>query len=515
MSDFKLNSDGSLTIPQGVLQKITGGLVTNQPSTTQIDYSPREETRDNTNYLVVPVVMMVEGVHRGSAGPVLHQAEHFAQNPSDWNGVPLTAGHPQVNDEFVSVQSADPSRWVVGHVHNTRVVDNKLKAEAWINVQRAIAVNPEIINYIKEGKKLEVSTGAMTIDEERSGQWNDEHYERVTNHYYPDHLALLPGDRGACSWQDGCGIRTNKQEEQNEMSTLKEDIKKGIGVLNGLQANEGYLTLSRKIQTMLDRMDSEAQVHYLKEIYDDHFIYQIRNTDQGTEKYYRQPYSYNEEGDQINMEGNRQEVRRNTEYVPVQSNEETSDNCGCGEDKSMARTKFNNNQNEDEDNNMSDKNNAQPSGDVMEKVVSLINNESTQFSKADREWLLQMNEAQLDKLTPVAQEPEITQEQAVQALSEHLGDTEKLLTIVSDDIKEQVQNGITAYQEQRNKLIKGIQANTDGIWSEDQLESMDNPTLENIAKSARVVDYSGQAPINNNSEVADDEMLLPAGVSTE
>src|SRR5512135_634699 len=41
------------------------------------DYQIREERHQGRNTVVVPVIMMVEGVHSGSHGPLLHPAEEL------------------------------------------------------------------------------------------------------------------------------------------------------------------------------------------------------------------------------------------------------------------------------------------------------------------------------------------------------------------------------------------------------------------------------------------------------
>lgn len=488
-------------------------------STTQTGYQIRKEQHNGREYIVVPVVMMVEGVHSGSAGPVLHLQENFSQNPQDWNGVPLTAGHPRnAHGEYIGAYQADPDHWIVGHVANTRVEDGKLKAEAWIDQQRAIAVNPEVVNYIKEGKKLDVSIGAFTEDQPKAGTHNDREYQAVTVNYIPDHLALLPGARGACSWQDGCGIRNNEDQsnkdnnmKNEQLQALKEDIKEGKGVVNGLQDNEvGFVELSSKLQSMLDRRDSETYAHFLEEVYDDYFIYRVSNRDNGDTNFYRQEYSVNEQ-EEIELQGDRSEVRKQVQFVPLQSNSEDED-CGCS---GMKRTKFNNNKNH---NNtvMSEKNN--PSAEVMEKVVGLVNNERTRFTKSDRSWLLQLNEDQLNALEPIeAPAPEVTKEQAIQALSEELGDVDKLKGIVSDDVKSKIEIGLTAYEAEREKLINTIQTNTSKEdWPEDTLNGLEIDMLRRVAKSVRPTDYSGQGPVHtpqNNSNGGEEEVLLPVGVA--
>ncbi|MEX2398569.1 MAG: hypothetical protein WD432_00755, partial [Candidatus Saccharimonadales bacterium] len=320
----------------------------------------------------------------------------------------------------------------------------------------------------------------------------------------------------ACSWQDGCGIRTNKEEESNGMSkkTEKQIMLQSNSVHNGLQNNEvGFLELSGTIQNRLDRLDSQARIHFLKEVFDSHFVYEVRDRDSGEQRFFQQSYEVQENGE-VDLEGSPQEVRRNIEFVPLQQNAEavkTNGNgaCSC----SMKRTKFNNNS-KDEDV-MSNEEKSTPSGDVMEKVVSLIANEHTRFNKTDRNWLLQLNEEQLDKFEPTeAPEPEVTREQALQALAEDLSDVNKLTDIIADDIKEQVENGIKAYKENRQKLIKSIQANTDDVWKAEKLEAMDTETLENLEKTSRKTDYSGNGvPVQTNA--GDVELMLPAGMELE
>lgn len=265
---------------------------------------------------------------------------------------------------------------------------------------------------------------------------------------------------------------------------------------------------------MLDRRDSEARSHWLTELYEDHFVYEVRDRDQGTQKFFRQEYSFNEGENNVDLQGDSQEVRREVEFVPLgqQQNKQTSNAaCGC----TMKRTKFNN---QNEEDTMSDTQNKQPSGEVMDKVVSLINNERTRFSKTDRSWLLQLNEEQLEKLEPIeAPEAEVTREQALQALSEDLSDTEKLVRILPDEVRSQVEAGIQAYKDNRSKLIKSIQANTGDIWKTEKLESMDTETLMALEKSSRKTDYSGNGqPVQANAGQSEDaEMLLPAGMKLE
>src|SRR5690625_3359067 len=476
-----------------------------QVNTAQLDYTPRKVEKDGRSYTVVPVVMMVEGVHAGSQGPVLHLQQYFSQNPESWNGKPLTNGHPRNKDgQFVSVDQVDENEWIVGYIDNTYIEDSKLKAEAWIDDQKAVAINPEIINYITEQRTLDVSTGSRTRDKEEKGLHNSEAYQKITTHYDPDHLALLPGSQGACSWSDGCGIRNN---------TNMKDKNKRPEPINSLQANaDGFRELVSLASEKLHKLDNSAASHYVVEMFDDKVIYE-EYTENST-RFSSQDYSLSDNGD-LEFTGAPTEVRRKVDFVPVQSNQaakQTATNsCGCD---SLKRTKFNNNTKTNTA--MSEKN--QPTGEVMDKVSALVNNERTRFTKGDRKWLLELNEEQLDKLVPSEPEAqEVSREQALQALQEDFSDIEKVKQLLPEDIRKSVETGITAYHEQRTQLIKRIQANTGDTWTQESLEDMDTDTLERIEKSSRKVDYSGQgsSAITNNQQSDGVAPMLPAGIELE
>ncbi len=203
-------------------------------------YTPREEMYDGKQYLVVPVVMMVQGVHSGSHGPVYHDPEEFGKIPHSWNGMPVTLQHP-VNDEgeFVPVGSPEVlSSFSVGQVFRTNLDGDKLKAEAWIDVQKLTAISPQTLQKIRDGEIMEVSVGIFTDEDEEEGDWNNEHYIAVVKNYRPNHLALLPGEVGACSIADGCGLRVNSNKKEggkenvNRVDVLKQAQEVGLKEIN-------------------------------------------------------------------------------------------------------------------------------------------------------------------------------------------------------------------------------------------------------------------------------------------
>lgn len=192
-------------------------------SSIQVNFMARRKMLQGKQHMIVPVVMMVEGVHAGSHGPLFHSMKELGKFPDSWNGIPVTVGHPQIGGQNVSANSPEVIEQTVGKVFNTRVENNKLKAEVWLDEQRLQSMSPETMAFIQKGNNLEVSIGVFTDEELVNGEWNGEIYKAIAKNHRPDHLALLPGERGACSWNDGCGVRVNKFKKEDEDEEEMED----------------------------------------------------------------------------------------------------------------------------------------------------------------------------------------------------------------------------------------------------------------------------------------------------
>lgn len=182
----------------------------------------RRETFKGDEHLVVPVVMLRNTVVNGALVPT------EALNPAAWNGVPVTVNHPMANGHHISANGPKVlEEWQVGMIFNSKVDGDKLKAEAWINVSQAEALLPGLVDRLESGEPMDVSTGYFPTSTKSKGVFNGKNYAEIHTELKPDHLALLPEEVGACSWQDGCGIRANRngdpmtQESQESKSVLQ------------------------------------------------------------------------------------------------------------------------------------------------------------------------------------------------------------------------------------------------------------------------------------------------------
>jgi hypothetical protein len=470
------------------------------PYTVQVNnYQIREETLEGKTHIVVPVIMMKEGVHNGSHGPIFHQESELSKYTEAWNGIPVTILHPS-NAEGANISANSPEvmeSTTVGRIFHTHYNDG-LRAEAWLDKDKLQQVSPEAYGYIMQGRPLDVSVGVFSDAEPTEGEWNGETYESIAVNYRPDHLALLPGEQGACAWSDGCGIRNNTEGGSMDdlFKTFKELSQKGY-VVSPITNEQGYRELTQSLQSKLDALDTNSKQYYLQEVYADYFVYSVHSTE-GGQTLYKRGYTVQDNGVVEFGEDSPVEVRRKVNYVTMQ----------------MVRTKFNNN----EGGKMSKDGNLC----CEAKVEALIANKLTAYTADDKEWLMGLEEAQIDKMSPVEpakpaakQEPQVNKDEVVKEFKDSLKTIEDFTAIMPEEVKVHFDRGVKLYNEQREALVKGIMSNTaEGVWEEDTLKAMDDKALESIFKSVKPVDYSAGS-ITDNGEGDDDDILLPFGAYAE
>lgn len=176
---------------------------------------PTYQMLEGKRYMVVPMAMLTEGVHAGSNGPLYYPRDELSKTPVVWNHKPIVVYHPEENGKGVSacLPHVIESR-KVGLVMNTRF-DNKLRAEAWLDEAKLKKVDQRVLNSIQKGEMVEVSTGLFTDNEKKDGEWGGEKYTHIARNYRPDHLAILPDRKGACSIADGAGLLQLNEEAKN------------------------------------------------------------------------------------------------------------------------------------------------------------------------------------------------------------------------------------------------------------------------------------------------------------
>ena len=455
-------------------------------------YVARTETVDNVEYLVAPVTMMVEGVHPGSRGNLLHPVDEFGKTPAAYNGIPITIHHPQdISGQYISANSPGTLKsWAVGKVFNAKLEKGKLKAEAWVEKARCNNLSAETLQALESGAQLEVSLGVYTDEDETTGNWNNETYIAVARNHKPDHLALLPGDVGACSIKDGCGIRVNKQfktDDNVEVTTALQVMRESGYQISAIQVNS-EMGLEQKLDSLRDlvrslnspRIDGQptSDWHYLKEAYDSYLIYEKEESGNGTysTRYFKRNYQFNVATEKAEFTSDPVEVVRTVEYKTIKKPEM----------EGLVRTKFNTNKKEEQT--MSD---VTCTPCVKQRVDQLI--QTNKFCEDDRNYLETLSVERLDGFLGVKPEVQVnsqageklTKEQALNALRGSLT-PQDFMSLLPKETQEQLQIGLTTYQNSKKTMVDEILANSvEGSWDEASLNAMPFETLQKIHVNSR------------------------------
>ena len=449
----------------------------------------RYETFEQRPHLVVPVVLMTEGVHNGSNGPFLYSEEELSTLAASWNGVPVPIFHPEDNGSPCTCN--DPrviERQNVGRMFNVRWENGKLKGEAWIDIQKAESVYNGIIDMIKDQKsRLEVSTGLLAEHDMTPGVWNGEEYDGVIRNIRPDHLALLPGSRGACSWEDGCGVRNMDKNVEKYLNNLM-----------------GQRETHQKIYQFVDSMDNDMSVHFLEEVYDDYFIYrkETRTQNQGA-GYYKVPYTLGEDGT-LNVDSNGvSQVKKSITYESISNNQEKGE-------EDMATRK---------DGKGADTQNTE-CPECKAVIDELIANESTQFTEENRDFLDEMDLETLKLFRPVQKEekdPVVNKEEKKETppdTNKEEEEKEKPLTArayidnAPAEIREVLNSAMNTHQNRKKDLVAQITANARNKFSKEQLTAKPLEELEMLAELATDVNYEGQGGASHTQNEEKEEPLF-------
>lgn len=206
----------------------------------------RIEKLEGLEHTVVPMVMLTEGVHSGSIGPVYYPKDELAKTPEVWNHKPVVVYHPTMNGRSISACDPDViNARKVGVVMNAKFEDGKLKAEAWIRNDRAEVVDERIMTAVNTAEMMELSTGLFIDVEPGEGSFESTPYAGVARNFRPDHLALLPDQIGACSIQDGAGFLRNKKECKALLTALSV-----IGILDPKAVFPNFVIYEKEGKTL-------------------------------------------------------------------------------------------------------------------------------------------------------------------------------------------------------------------------------------------------------------------------
>lgn len=425
----------------------------------------RRDTMEGEEYVIVKMVMLTEGVHSGSAGAVFYPKEELKKTPQSWNHKPVVVYHPEINGEGVSACDPDIlTTHKIGVIMNTRFDKlGRLTAEAWLREDRVKKVDDRVWEAIEKGEMMELSTGLFTDNEVKTGETDEgETYEAIARNYRPDHLAVLPDQKGACSIEDGAGfLRNSKKNKAKEIQIAINELSKLV--VNDLSFDSIRCELSEAVCQKLTGMEPSDIRDYMAcpwvmDCYANYFIYSYGG------KLFKLGYSVS--GDEVELSGDPQEVERKTEYVTMTAEPVATNNV------SETTTKM----------------------DKASIINALIAN--GKYAEEDRADLLKLNLSTLQKMLPPQAAPSTNKETPPAPVKPSFATVEDFIAAAPVAFRDVLTNSLDSHKEEKNRLIAVITANKTNVFTPEQLESLPIGQLRGIAALA------GQSTATTNSKPA-------------
>ncbi len=474
--------------------------------------SVRNDRMEDKDWLVVPMVMLVEGVHNGSCGALYYPKEELEKTPASWNHKPVVVYHPN------GPTACDPdviTNRKVGVIMNTKFDGGKLKAEAWLDPDRIKKIDNRIAEAIENKSMMELSTGLFTDLEGPDGDWGQEHYDAIAVNYRPDHLALLPDMKGACSMEDGAGfLRLNSEKEkktEDRISKLWADtyfpVLRAAGIdTTKLTSNElSHSAVFMQLDGLVRKKNSNA---WIEEVFDSFLCYSVNG------ELFKQEYEVGKD-DVITLKNTPEPVVRVVQYKTKSGTflEVKNDNQD-GKEQSMNKDELIKKLLENGDSGWTDKDkeilnsmDEKVLGVIVEKVDNRAAAEAAEKKKAEEE-AAKNKAAETKKAETKTESAAVTTTNvAVENKTEPKKPMteEEYIATAPKNIQNVLTRGLKAYNSEVSRLIKIIKSNPKCSFSDEYLQNRELDELVGLAKIAApedkpldqnsilMPDYSGQA----------------------
>lgn len=507
---FVVNKEAPASVDGGVILKFALNFL---PKGVRLD------TLEGQEYTVVPMVILTEGVHSGSMGPLYYGKEELAKTPVIWNQKPVVVYHPTMNGVGISAceQTVINSR-KVGVMMNTRFEDGKLKSEAWIRNDRADTVDDRIMAAVNTGEMMELSTGVFVDVEQVDGEFNGEHYNGIARNFRPDHLALLPDQIGACSIADGAGFLRNAARTN---PTGMDELLKVVSKL-GLSTNEFSHSdireaLSSALRTRFPTLPANIEsTVWVLDVFDNFVIYEREGI------LYRLGYTSNDNEVQLSDETPVM-VERVSEYRTVQNTENES-NIMNKETQKLVDAIIGNAKWTQAD---KEKLGAMPTEKLSALAEVKKDNPKFQFTlNEDQEVTPEPAPAPAPEPAPApapaadpapAPAPAPAPEGDAPAGNARPATAAEYISAAPKEIQEVLGNGLHIYNEEKAKIVQDIVANTNNTFTPEELNTRPLNELRKMAAlmgtkfvpQSRTPQYAGQAPTPTENSEREEPLELP------
>lgn len=190
----------------------------------------RRERRSGRDVIIVPSATLPDNIVMNG---IRYPADEIAKSFETLDGTPAPLGHP--NDEGQFLSASDPRGMVRGFIgawnENVRRENGRVFLDKVIDVEYAsqLTGGKAVLNAIEKGEPIHTSTGLYAI---MTPTVNDAEADRVASDILFDHDAILLGEVGAATPEQGVGMLVNAKSPSGEkvevVNSLLEDAERDL-----------------------------------------------------------------------------------------------------------------------------------------------------------------------------------------------------------------------------------------------------------------------------------------------
>jgi hypothetical protein len=182
----------------------------------------RKEKRNGRDVVIVPSATLPDNVIMNG---ILYPADEIGKSFASLNRTPAPLGHPTINGKFVS--ASDPEGINLGYIgawnENVRREDGRVFLDKVIDVEVANRSEggKSVLAAIEKGEAVHTSTGLLCTLDVANGAKDHKH---IARNMVFDHDAILLGEAGAATPEQGVGMLVNAKGEEEEIQVINSSL---------------------------------------------------------------------------------------------------------------------------------------------------------------------------------------------------------------------------------------------------------------------------------------------------
>lgn len=182
----------------------------------------RKEKRNGRDVVIVPSATLPDDIIMNG---IMYPADEIGKSFASLNRTPAPLGHPMINGKFVSAR--DPEGINLGYIgawnENVRREKGRVFLDKVIDVEVANRSQggKDVLAAIEKGEPVHTSTGLLANLEAVANAADHKH---IARNIVFDHDAILLGEAGAATPEQGVGMLVNANGEQEEIEVINSAV---------------------------------------------------------------------------------------------------------------------------------------------------------------------------------------------------------------------------------------------------------------------------------------------------